>query len=71
MSAVIVYIPKTPQSDIFHDYNIFSIFSTDVKVVPLYACETWKVTQKITKRLPVFINRCLRRIINIRWPETI
>jgi hypothetical protein len=45
------------------------ICNTNVKSALLYACETWEVTQRITNRLKGFINRCLRRIINIRWPE--
>ena len=47
------------------------IFTTNVKSVLLYACETWKVTKAITSSLQVFINRCLRRILNIYWPEII
>jgi hypothetical protein len=47
------------------------IFNTNVKSVLLYACETWKVTHRITNRLQGFINRCLRCIINIRLPEII
>jgi hypothetical protein len=46
-------------------------FNTNVKSVLLYACETWKVTQQITNRIQVFINRCLRRITNTRRPETV
>jgi hypothetical protein len=41
------------------------IFNTNVKSVLLYACETWKVSQRIINRLQGFINRCLRCIINI------
>lgn len=47
------------------------LFNTNVKSVLLYGCETWKVTQKTTKQLKVFVNRCLRRIINRRWPDVI
>jgi hypothetical protein len=37
----------------------------------LYACETWKVSQRITNTLQGFINCCLQCIINIRWQEII
>uniref|UniRef100_A0A8D9ADY8 Craniofacial development protein 2 n=1 Tax=Cacopsylla melanoneura TaxID=428564 RepID=A0A8D9ADY8_9HEMI len=47
------------------------IFETNVKSVLLYGCQTWKVSQKITGQLQVFINRCLRNILNIYWPKTI
>jgi hypothetical protein len=42
------------------------IFNTKVKSVLLYACETWRLTKQITDMM-----QSLRRIINIRWPETI
>ena len=42
------------------------ILSTNVKSVLLYACETWKTTNQITRRLQTFINKCLRRIMNIK-----
>jgi len=47
------------------------IFSTNVKSVLLYACETWKTTSQITRRLQTFINKCLRRIMNINWTDKI
>jgi hypothetical protein len=47
------------------------LFESNVKSVLLYACETWKVTARITKKLQTYINRCLRRILNIRWPQII
>jgi len=26
----------------------------------LYACETWKTTDQITRKLQIFVNKCLR-----------
>jgi hypothetical protein len=49
----------------------FCIFCSNVKAVLLYGSETWKVTKNITSKLQVFVNRCLRRILNIYWPEVI
>ncbi|MDR2074666.1 MAG: hypothetical protein LBP31_00370 [Holosporales bacterium] len=46
-------------------------FNSNVKAVLLYGCETWKVTNPIMQNLQSFINRCLRRILNVRWPEVI
>jgi len=43
------------------------IFSTNVKSLLLYACETWKTTNQITRRLQIFVNKCLRRIMNTKW----
>jgi hypothetical protein len=42
-----------------------------VKSVLLYACETWKTTNQIIRRLQTFINKCSRRIINIKWTDKI
>jgi nucleosome binding factor SPN SPT16 subunit len=48
-----------------------NIFNSNMKVVLLYGCETWKVTNSITQKLQSFINRCLRRIVNVQWPDVI
>ena len=47
------------------------IFYTNVKAVLLYGSESWRVTKYIASKLQTFINRCLRRILHIRWPEKI
>jgi hypothetical protein len=47
------------------------IFNSNVKAVLLYGCETWEVTNSITQKLQSFINRGLRRILNVRWPDVI
>jgi hypothetical protein len=39
--------------------------------VLLCACETWKITNQITRRLQIFVNKCLRRITNIKWTDKI
>ena len=47
------------------------IFRSNVKSVLLYGSETWKVAKTAISKLQVFVNRCLRRILNIHWPEVI
>ncbi|VDO63455.1 unnamed protein product [Schistosoma margrebowiei] len=47
------------------------IFNTNVKAVLLYGTETWRTTTTTVKKVQVFINSCLRKIINIHWPDTI
>jgi hypothetical protein len=42
-----------------------------VKSVLLYACETLKTTNHITRRFQTFINKCLRQIKNIKWADKI
>ena len=51
--------------------NKFRIFNTNVKSVLLYGSETWRVTKGYTHKLQTFINKCLRSILHIRWPEKI
>lgn len=46
-------------------------FKSNCLSVLLYGCETWKVTSTIENQIQVFVNRCLRRILRIRWPEII
>jgi hypothetical protein len=45
------------------------VFNTNVKSALLYACETLKVTKQITKRVQVYVNHCLRCIMNRRRPD--
>ena len=47
------------------------IFNSNVKSILLYGSETWRLTAASTKTLQVFMNRCLRNIIGIKWPNTI
>jgi len=47
------------------------IFNINVKSVLLYACETWKIANQITRRLQIFVNKRLRRIMNIKWTDKI
>ena len=35
-----------------------------------YGAESWKMTKTINHKLEVFQNRCLCRILNIYWPNT-
>jgi len=41
----------------------------NVKAVLLYGCETWKNSKYITTKLQVFINKSLRKILRIFWPD--
>ncbi|VDO89055.1 unnamed protein product [Schistosoma margrebowiei] len=46
-------------------------FNTNVKTVILYRSETGKTTKDIIQKIQVFINSCLRKILQIRWPDSI
>ena len=46
-------------------------FNSNVKSVLLYACETWKIKDELVSKIQSFINKCLRRILRIHWPQII
>ncbi|VDO91213.1 unnamed protein product [Schistosoma margrebowiei] len=37
----------------------------------MYAAETWRTATTIIKKVQIFINSCLLKILNIHWPDTI
>ncbi len=47
------------------------LFNACVKSVLLYGCEIWFVTENVTRKLQTFVNRCLRNILGIKWPQII
>ncbi|VDP24707.1 unnamed protein product [Schistosoma curassoni] len=47
------------------------IFNTNVKTVLLYRVETWRTMKAIIQKMQVLIDSCLRKILRIRWPNTI
>jgi hypothetical protein len=47
------------------------LFNSNVKSVLLYGAETWRSTKTTIRKLQTFTNSCLRRILQIRWPDTI
>eukprot|EP00105_Crassostrea_gigas_P028092 XP_011449634.1 PREDICTED: uncharacterized protein LOC105343837 [Crassostrea gigas] len=47
------------------------ILNSNVKSVLLYGSETWSLTMANRKKLQSFLNRCLRNILQIWWPNKI
>ena len=47
------------------------ILISNVKPILLCGSETWRMTEKTVSKLQTFVNRCLRRILQIYWPDTI
>lgn len=58
-------------SSIYSKKTKVQLFNSNVKSILLYGCETWKVTRGLMDRLQVFVNKCLRRILRIFWPNQI
>jgi hypothetical protein len=48
---------------------MFSIFLLNLCF--LYGCETWLVTNELSRKTQTFVNRSLRYILKIWWPRTI
>ena len=47
------------------------LFNSNVKTILLYGSECWKISKEITHKLRVFVHKCLRIILRIRWPMKI
>ena len=47
------------------------IFNSNVKSVLLYGSETWSLTVANEARIQSFVNRCLRYILRVWWPNRI
>ena len=43
------------------------IFDSNVKSVLLYGSETWRVIKNSSNKIQTFINKCLQRILNVKW----
>ena len=63
-------------SNIWKNRNIkrntkIRIYKAAVLTILLYGCEVWNTTDKQMKRFEVFHQRCLRRILRIKWFQRI
>ncbi|KAL9969196.1 hypothetical protein ACROYT_G021383 [Oculina patagonica] len=47
------------------------LFKTIVRSVLMYGCEAWKLMKTEAKKLDGFQYKCMKRILRIRWPQTI
>ena len=47
------------------------LFNSNMKTILLYGSECWKISKEITHKLRVFVHKCLRIILRIRWPMKI
>lgn len=59
------------RSSIISQKTKIQLFNTNVKSVLLYGCESWAYTRTRINRIQVFVNKCLRSIFRIFWPNTI
>jgi hypothetical protein len=47
------------------------LFDSNVKSVLLSGCETWRVTKRTSQQLQACVNKCLRKICGIFYPDLI
>lgn len=47
------------------------VYNATIKPILLYGSETWMTTEDLKKKLQTFINRCLRNIVGVWWPNRI
>ena len=59
------------KSKVISRHTKIRLFNSNVKTVLLYGSETWRVTKALSKRVQIFLNRSLRRILNIKWQDKI
>ena len=58
-------------SKVISENTKIRIFNTNVKSVLLYGSETWRLTKGLQHKIQVFLNKCLRWICRVWWPQTI
>ncbi|GFR69900.1 hypothetical protein ElyMa_003771000 [Elysia marginata] len=64
-------LKKIWSSKIIKERSEINIFNSNVKAVLFYGAETWRINKSILHKIQSCSNRCMRRIINIHWPEII
>jgi len=47
------------------------LYKSLVKPVLLYGCKTWKTNQDNARKSDLFQNRCLRRIMKVKWQDKV
>ena len=47
------------------------LFNSRVSPVLLYSSETWRITKHTVNKIQTFVNRCLRRIMNVKWSDKV
>ena len=58
-------------SNIYTLRSKLRLFNTLVKPVVLYGSETWEINEGDNRKLNTFFFKCLRRILQIRWPYVV
>lgn len=62
---------KIWQTNEISETTKIKIFNSCIKSILLYGAETWKQDENTTKKLQTFVNKSLRKILKIYWPNKI
>ena len=62
---------KVWNSSVYRMKTKLKIFESNVISVLLYGCEAWKMNKYNEKRIDTFVQKCLRRILKIFYPNMI
>jgi hypothetical protein len=69
--AAFIQLRNIWSSRVISRHTKIRLFDSNVKSVLLYGAETWRFTKVTVHKIQTFVNKCLRRIVFIRWPDTI
>ena len=69
--SCIHHVEKHLESKTNQIYTKLRISNSNVKAVLFYGSETWRSTQKTLTRIQTFINKCLRRILHLKWTDKV
>jgi hypothetical protein len=70
-AQIVSALNKICHSTVYSAQIKLRIFNTNVKAVLLCGSDTWKNSKRLTAKLQVFINKCLRKILRIFWQDQI
>ena len=69
--AAFVNLSKIWSSNVYSARTKLTLFNSIVKSTLLYGCECWTLTKSSEKKLQVFQQKCLRRIMRIFYPNLV
>ena len=67
--SVFVRLKKIRRSSSLSRRTKLKLFRTLAVPVLAYGCETWKMNKADNKMLNIFQNKCLRKILRVRWED--
>ena len=69
--AILLDISLKSNSSSVRTKTKIKLYKMLVKPVLMFGCKTWKMNEVDAQKINVFQNRCLRRILKIKWQDKI